>query len=820
MMTENYPYWEVEKAQRKRWAESDVNKVDLTDAERKLYVLVMFSYPSEKKLHIGHWWNYGPTDTFARFKRMQGFNVFEPMGFDAFGLPAENYAIKHGVHPGTTTRDSVKHIREQLRQIGAMYDWDYEVDTSTPEYYRWTQWLFLQLYNAGSAYLKQSPVNWCPNCQTVLANEQVHADGSCDRCGNIVTTRDLMQWFFRITDFADQLLDGLEKIDWPEPTKAMQRNWIGRSEGTQIEFQVVGHSTTIKCFTTRADTLCGVTYVVLAPEHPLMEVLTTEDRHAEVETYVKRARDVSEIDRQSTDREKSGVFTGAYALNPVTGEQVPVWSADYVIGSYGTGAVMAVPAHDQRDFEFAKKYSLPVKWVIKPLNPHDDIFTNHAFEEYGVMHSSGEFDGMTSMQGKEAVTKWLEAHAAGKATISYRLRDWSISRQRYWGAPIPIVHCPSCGIVPIPEANLPVLLPEDVTDYKPRGTSPLGAHERFMNVACPKCGIAARRDPDTMDTFVDSSWYYLRYPSARVSDAPFDKELTAKWLPVDVYVGGPEHATGHLIYARFIAKFLHSQGWLSFDEPFQRLIHQGIITHQGQRMSKSKGNVVNPDAFVDKYGSDCFRLYLMFMGDYTVGGDWSDEGIVGVRRFQNRVWRLFDKWAPEVKALDWSVENADREVNRTLNYAVQQVTRDLEQFQFNTAISRLMELNNALYQYTANPATVSTSFLKSTLSSLTRLLAPMAPHMSEELWTMIGGSGSVFDQPWPICDLSALGVETVTIAVQINGKLIDTVQVAKGITSVEAEAAARESSKVGRQLATRSVRKVIFVQDKILNFVA
>jgi len=817
---DSYPYRLVENKQRKRWEAEGVNKVDMANALRKLYVLVMFSYPSEKKLHIGHWWNYGPTDTFARFKRMQGFNVFEPMGFDAFGLPAENYAIKHGVHPGATTRDSVKHIREQLKQIGAMYDWNYEVDTSTPEYYRWTQWLFLQLYKAGSAYLKQSPVNWCPNCQTVLANEQVKTDGSCDRCGEIVTTRDLEQWFFRITDFADRLLDGLDRLDWPEPTKAMQRNWIGRSEGTEIEFSMVNHPFKIKCFTTRADTLCGVTYIVLAPEHPLLNSITTSEQHAEVESYVKRARDVSEIDRQSTEREKSGVFTGAYALNPVTGQKVPVWSADYVIGSYGTGAVMAVPAHDQRDFEFAKKYGLPLKWVIKPMNPHDDIFTNRAFEEYGVMHASGEFDGLTSMLGKEAVTKWLEENKAGKATVSFRLRDWSISRQRYWGAPIPVIHCPKCGITPVPEKDLPVMLPEDVKDYKPRGTSPLGAHEAFMNVDCPACGSPARRDPDTMDTFVDSSWYYLRYPSARRDDAPFDKELTEKWLPVDVYVGGPEHATGHLIYSRFIAKFLHSQGWLSFDEPFTRMIHQGIITHQGQRMSKSKGNVVNPDAFVEKYGSDCFRLYLMFMGDYTVGGDWSDEGIVGVRRFQNRIWRLFEKWAPEIVSATSDNVVKDRDLNRILNYTVQQVTRDLDQFQFNTAISRLMELNNALYQYTSKPEIVDRVFMKEALGVLARLVGPVAPYMSEELWTMLGGSGSIFAQPWPVCDIAALGVVTVTLAVQLNGKLIETVEITKGATAADAETNARESLKVTRHLAGKNVRKVIYVQDRILNFVA
>jgi len=749
---------------------------------------------------------------------MQGFNVFEPMGFDAFGLPAENFAIKHNVHPGVTTRDSVRHIREQIKQIGAMYDWNYEVDTSTPEYYRWTQWLFLQLYKDGAAYRKKAPVNWCPNCQTVLANEQVLSNGACERCGAVVTTRDLEQWFFRITDFADSLLEGLDKINWPEPTKAMQRHWIGRSEGTEIIFRLESDNSLLQCFTTRADTLFGVTYVVLAPEHPLVSIIVTPERKEEVAAYIEKARECSEIDRQSTDREKTGVFTGAYAINPVNGERIPIWIADYVIGSYGTGAVMAVPAHDQRDFEFARKFGLPARWVIRPLNPHDDIGIDRAYEEYGVMHNSGEFDGMTSKQGIDILGKWLEERGEGRPTVTYRLRDWSVSRQRYWGCPIPIVYCPKCGQVPIDELDLPVLLPEDIRDYKPRGTSPLGAREAFINTACPKCGGPAKRDPDTMDTFVDSSWYFLRYPSARNNSCAFDPKITANWLPVDVYVGGPEHSTGHLIYARYITKFLHSKGLLSFDEPFIRMVHQGIITHQGQRMSKSTGNVVNPDPFVEKNGSDCFRLYLMFMGDYLVGGDWSDEGIVGVRRFQNRVWRLFEVWAPKVCGSIQPVVR-DREVNRVIHYTIKEVTSDIERFQFNTAISRMMELNNVLIQYAGEEDKVNNGFMKEALIATTLLLAPFAPHMGEELWEKIGGAGSVFDQPWPVYDETALGVLTITVAIQINGKLVHTVKVPKGASAELTEKEAMSNPKVERQLNGKNIRKRVFVPDRILNFV-
>jgi len=757
---DEYPFKDIESKWRKWWESNKIHLVQLDDSTRpKLYVLVMFSYPSEKKLHTGHWWNYGGTDAFARFKRMQGYNVFEPMGFDAFGLPAENYAVIHHVHPAETTRDSVNYIREQLKQIGAMYDWSREVDTSQPDYYKWTQWLFLQLFKTGAAYRKDAPVNWCPHCQTVLANEQVQDDGTCERCDTRVSTRKLEQWFFRITDFADRLLEGLDEIDWPEATKAMQRHWIERSSK------------------------------------------------------------FSEIERLASDREKSGVFTGAYAVNPATEETIPVWIADYVLAGYGTGAVMAVPAHDQRDFEFSATYDLPVKWVIEPADSREAIKRDHAFEDYGVMHDSGQFNGLTSETGKGAVTKWLTSRQMGKATVSYRLRDWLISRQRYWGAPIPIVHCPKCGLVPVPEEDLPVLLPERNVDFTPRGTSPLGSCREFIETVCPQCGEPARRDPDTMDTFVCSSWYQLRYTSTEFHDRAFDPNRVERWLPVDVYVGGPEHATGHLIYARYITHYLNSIGLLKISEPFTKLIHQGIITHKGRRMSKSKGNVVNPDEFIENYGSDCFRLYLMFMGDFKTGGDWSDEGIIGIWRFQNRVWRLFNGWVDKLDDGKTNLNGVDPSLERALNYTIREVTNDLERFEFNTGISRLMELVNILYRYTADEDRVDRAFITKAMKTLALLLGPLAPHMAEELWHRLGHEDSLFNQSWPEWNEAAIHEDIVTVVVQVNGKLVDRLSVPKGTAEEVLVDEAKSSEKVLRRIEGRNIKKVIFVPDKVISLV-
>jgi len=815
---DGYPFKEIESKWIQRWTEENTYSINLDDSSNKKYVLIMICYPSEKKLHIGHWLAYGPADTYARFKKMQGYRILEPMGFDAFGLPAENYAIKNGVHPATTTRNSVKTIRKQLKKMGAMYDWDKQIDTSTPEYYKWTQWLFLQLFKTGAAYQKRSPVNWCPNCMTVLANEQVLGDGTCERCDTMVETRDMNQWFFRITDFADELLEGLDQIDWPESTKSRQRHWIGRSEGSEIEFLIDDREDKIVTFTTRPDTLYGVTYVVLAPEHKLVTNIVTDGQREEVNEYIKASRLKSDIERMTLDREKTGVFSGAYAINPVNNRRVPIWIADYVLATYGTGAVMAVPSHDQRDYEFSSNYKLPQKWVINPSKSDEIPEQDSAYTAYGVMTNSDNFDGMDSKAGGKAVTKWLEERGAGRLSINYRLRDWSISRQRYWGGPIPIIHCPNCGPVAVPEEDLPVILPEDIENFKPEGTSPLGAIQSFTDVSCPECGKVAKRDADTMDTFVDSSWYFLKYPSVDFSDKPFDDERTKNWLPVDVYVGGPEHATGHLIYARYITKYLHSKGMLNFNEPFQKMVHQGIVTHNGQRMSKSKGNMVDPDEFMDLYGSDCLRLYIMFMGDFTAGGDWSDKGIVGIRRFQSKIWRLVHTWAKPLDDVKASNSSPDPELNRILNHSIREITADLDDFQFNTPISRLMEFYAAINSYSTNKA-LNKSFLKYAINSFLTLLEPFAPHQAEELWEIMGNDGYVFDQKWLSFDEKAIEQATVTIAVQVKGKLAGQVQSPKGVSEDVVMSKALEIPKVSRLIDGKEIRKSIYIQDKILNLV-
>ncbi|HAA81562.1 MAG TPA: leucine--tRNA ligase, partial [Thermoanaerobacter sp.] len=569
----------------KRWEETKLYKFNPKNVDKKLYCLEMFSYPSGAKLHVGHWYNYGPTDSWARMKRMQGWEVFHPMGFDAFGLPAENYAIKTGIHPYDSTMENIRTMEKQLREMGATFDWDYEVITCLPDYYKWTQWIFLKLFEAGLAYRKKAPVNWCPSCQTVLANEQV-IDGKCERCGTEVTKKDLTQWFFKITAYAEELLEKLDELDWPEKTKIMQRNWIGKSDGAEIEFKVDGKDLTFKVFTTRADTLYGATYVVIAPEHEIVDLITTEEYKQAVEEYKEYARKQSEIERLSTEKEKTGVFTGAYAIHPLTGEKLPIWIADYVLATYGTGCVMAVPAHDERDYEFATKYNLPIKRVIKGIG---DVEDSLPFVEYGVLVDSGEFAGLKSEEARIKIVEKLKQEGRAEFKVNYRLRDWLVSRQRYWGAPIPVIHCERCGIVPVPEEDLPVLLPYDV-EFAPTGESPLKKHEGFMNVTCPKCGGKALRDPDTLDTFVDSSWYFLRYPDNKNDKEPFNKEWINKMLPVDKYVGGAEHATMHLLYARFVTKALRDLGYLDFDEPFKSLVHQGtILGPDGSRMSKSKG---------------------------------------------------------------------------------------------------------------------------------------------------------------------------------------------------------------------------------------
>lgn len=812
----SYPFAEVEKKWQVNWEKSKVYSIDMNSVTRKLYCLVMFIYPSGDRLHIGHWYNYGPTDTWARFKRMQGFNVFEPMGYDAFGLPAENYAIKVGVHPAESTAENINKIRKQLKAIGAMYDWSKEINTSDPNYYKWTQWLFLLLYKNGLAYRKKAPVNWCPQCKTVLANEQV-VDGHCERCEAEVTKKDLKQWFFKITDYAEKLLEGHDRIDWPEKTITMQKNWIGRSEGAQIKFSVKNANDIIEVFTTRPDTLFGVTYMVLAPEHPLVEKLTTPEQRDVVEDYVVQTRKASEIDRTSTEREKTGVFTGAYAINPVNGKEVPIWIADYVLLSYGTGCVMAVPGHDTRDFEFAGKYDLPIVEVISPNGKSHDELTE-AYVEEGIMINSGEFDGLPSNEGIEKVIEHLGKNNLGEKKINYKLRDWLISRQRYWGAPIPIIYCSSCGEVPVPDEQLPVFLPEKV-EFKGSGESPLLTNPDFVKTSCPKCGGAAQREVDTMDTFVCSSWYFLRFPNPGVNDFAFDKEVVKKWLPVDQYVGGAEHSVMHLLYARFITKILYDLNLIDFDEPFQRLIHQGVITKDGNKMSKSRGNVVNPDEFIKKYGSDTFRMYMMFMGNYSDGGDWSDEGITGIERFLNRVWRMremLDENPPAGKE-----QNDSKELERIRHFTIKMVTNDLERFHFNTAISRIMELVNSIYLYIQNIPTndQNRTIVLNARDTVIQLLAPFAPHFAEELWEQIGRDFSIFDTDWPEYDEQKTEKTTIPIVIQVNGKVRSNIEVEKDSPDETVLDVALKDEKVLKHINGKTIIKKIVVKNRLINLV-
>ena len=801
----------VESKWQKIWAETGLYKFNRDRVDKKWYVLEMFSYPSGAKLHAGHWYNYGPADTYARFKKMQGYEVFQPMGFDAFGLPAENYAIKTGIHPQDSTMKNIATMEEQLKKIGAMYDWDYEIYTCAPEYYKWTQWLFLQLYKKGLAYRKEAPVNWCPSCNTVLANEQV-VQGECERCGTTVVRKNLTQWFFKITDYAEELLQDLDKLDWPEKTKLMQKNWIGKSYGGEIEFAIKGRKETFRVFTTRADTTFGVTYVVLAPENPLVDVITTPEQKAAVEEYKLNASKATEIDRLASNREKTGVMTGAYAINPVNGREVPILVADYVLASYGTGAVMGVAAHDERDYVFAKKLGLPIERVVKGKDGNDEL----PFCDYGIMVNSGEFDGMTSEEGKIAVIEKLEKEGKGSLKTNYRLRDWLVSRQRYWGAPIPMIHCEHCGVVPVPEEDLPVRLPYNV-DFAPDGVSPLAKCEEFMNVKCPVCGRPARRDPDTLDTFVCSSWYYLRYPDNKNADKAFDSEWINKMLPVDKYIGGAEHACMHLLYARFFTKALRDMGYLNFDEPFMSLVHQGtILGSDGNKMSKSRGNVVSPDDSISKYGADVFRVYLMFGFSYVEGGPWNDNGLDSIGRFFDRVERTVGK-CYEMDFEQKPMGKAEKELNYVRNNTIKSVSADLETFSFNTALARIMEYVNALYAYETE-VPVKNAFFKDCIKDLVLLLAPFAPHFAEELWERLGQPYSVFNQAYPVFDPKALVRDEVELAVQINSKLRARITVAASASKEEIEAAALEA--VGGQLGEAKPKKIIVVPGRLVNIIA
>ncbi len=814
----------VEHKWQKRWADSGLYTTSLHDEKRpKYYNLVMFPYPSGDKLHVGHWYNYAPADSWGRYMRMKGFNVFEPIGFDSFGLPAENYAIKTGIHPTVSIAQNCAKMEEQLSLIGTMYDWSKKVVTSDPEYYQWTQWVFLQLYKKGLAYRKRAPVNWCPSCQTVLANEQVN-NGECDRCKSEVTKKELTQWFFNIRSYAERLLN-FDGLDWPEKTKLMQQHWIGRSEGSTVQFEIFGRSGgKIEVYTTRVDTLFGCTYVVLAPEHPLVGEITEKLFEKDVKEYIDNAKRVTDINRSAEGRDKTGVETGAYAVNPVNGKRVPIWIADYVLMTYGTGAVMAVPAHDERDFAFAKKYELPVVTVVKPprdnpAGPPTDggVAKGEAYIDDGVLVSSGDYTGLSSEMARKKITELLKLDGVADFQVNYKLRDWLVSRQRYWGAPIPLIYCEKCGEVPLSEEQLPVLLPEDV-EFRPKGgKSPLAFVDSFMATKCPTCGGDAQRESDTMDTFVDSSWYFLRYPAARMKEGAFSTELANKWLPVDMYIGGPEHACMHLLYARFINMVMHDLGFVDFEEPFTRLVHQGLVTKDGAKMSKSKGNVVSPDAFVSQYGSDVFRMYLMFMGPFEAGGDWSDQGITGVSRFVDRFWNLMadrtTKGSSDVGTGEKT--NTGLASARLVHKTIKKVIDGIEAFTFNTAIAGLMEFVNE-----AMKVGVSMEDKK----IMTRLIAPLAPHLAEEIWEHLGEKESVFASSYPTFDPAMLMETSVEIAIQVNGKVRGTVVLPVGCSRDEALRAARVIESVTRYLvgadgAAVTVKKEIYVPDKLVGFV-
>ncbi|HBT47145.1 MAG TPA: leucine--tRNA ligase [Peptococcaceae bacterium] len=825
-MEARYNFKEIEPKWQRRWEADELYKVAEDEGKPKFYCLEMFPYPSGN-LHMGHVRNYSIGDVVARYKRMRGFNVLHPMGWDAFGLPAENAAIKHGIHPAEWTWNNIANMRRQLMAMGISYDWEREIATCHPNYYKWTQWLFLQMYKHGLAYRKKAAVNWCPSCATVLANEQV-VGGACERCGTPVTHRDLEQWFFRITAYAERLLQDLKKLPgWPEKVKVMQENWIGRSEGAEVVFTVAGSGQEIPVFTTRPDTLFGVTYMVLAPEHPLVEELTRGTPYeGPVREFVEAARHLSALDRTATEKEKEGLFIGAYAVNPVNGQKIPIWIANYVLMEYGTGAVMGVPAHDERDLAFARKYGLPVKVVIRPPEGELDAATMaEAYVEPGIMVDSGPFSGLPSEEGKERIIRYLEEKGIGKRRVNYKLRDWLISRQRYWGAPIPIIYCDQCGTVPVPEEDLPVILPEGV-EFKPTGESPLKDCPDFVNTTCPACGKPARRETDTMDTFVCSSWYFLRYTSPHSREVPFERDKVDYWMNVDQYIGGVEHAILHLMYARFFTKALYDFGLVGVEEPFQNLLTQGMVLKDGGKMSKSKGNVVSPEDIIERYGADTARLFILFAAPPERDLEWSDHGVEGCYRFLNRVWRLVYNYSGKVRGVEAGQgeiklgSRADRELYRLIHATIKKVTEDIEErFNFNTAISAIMEMVNGFYHYQDNvpEGEQNLPLVKMGLKNLVTLLAPFAPHIAEEMWQGIGEEGSVHLESWPTYDPQALKTEEVTIVVQINGKVRDRLQVPAGLREEDLKEAVLSRDKIASLLSGQQVLKVVVVPDKLVN---
>lgn len=819
-----YEFKDIEEKWQKKWEAENAFQIKEDRNKPKYYALEMFPYPSGN-LHMGHVRNYSIGDVVARYKKMQGFNVLHPMGWDSFGLPAENAAIKHGTPPADWTWSNIDNMRDQLKRLGFSYDWNREVATAKPDYYKFTQWMFLQLYRHGLAYKKKSYVNWCPSCQTVLANEQV-VNGKCERCKSEVGKKDLEQWFFKITDYAQRLLDDIDKLDgWPDKVKSMQANWIGRSEGAEMKFRVDGTDRELTVYTTRPDTIFGVSYMVIAPEHPIVEELISgKPQEDECRAFIQKVQHQSEIVRSATDTEKEGVFTGCYMINPFTEEKIPLYLANYVFLDYGTGIVMGVPAHDQRDFDFAKKYNLPIRIVIQPegQNMKSEEMTE-AFAAEGIMENSGEFNGLGNQEALQKMIERAEELGIGKRKVNFRLRDWLISRQRYWGAPIPVVYCPHCGTVEVPEEQLPVMLPENVK-FTGQGKSPLSECPEFVNTTCPKCGAPAKRETDTMDTFVCSSWYFLRYTDPHNTEMPFDKEKADYWMNVDQYIGGVEHAILHLLYARFFTKALHDFGYVDCQEPFANLLTQGMVLKDGTKMSKSVGNVVSPEEIISKYGADTARLFILFAAPPERDLDWNDTAVEGAYRFLNRVWRAVDELATEMVSEKIQVDQLD-EAEKKLRFAVhtsvKKVTEDCDRFSFNTAISSIMEMVNALYAYKENTPKekYNRPVLTEAVENLIVLLSPFVPHITYELWEMIGRKEDLSSYPWPKADLNALVVSEIEIAVQINGKIRDKIRISPDLTPDAMKETALANEKVQELIAGKEIVKCIAVPKKLINIV-
>lgn len=821
-MVDKYNFTEIEKKWQEKWKAADVFKTTEDENKEKYYVLEMFPYPSGK-LHMGHVRNYSIGDVIARFKTMKGYNVLHPMGWDSFGLPAENAAIKHGAAPSEWTWNNIDEMRDQLSELGLSYDWDREVATCHPDYYKWMQWIFIQFYNKGLAYKKENPVNWCPSCQTVLANEQV-VDGACERCGAEVGKKELSQWYFKITDYAERLLSNLEKLPgWPEKVKIMQKNWIGKSIGAEVTFQIDGFDKGMDIFTTRPDTLYGVTYMVMAPEHPYVkELVAGSEYEAQVKAYLDKVQHMSDIERTSTANEKTGEFIGRYAINPVNGKKVPIYISDYVLMDYGTGAIMAVPAHDQRDFEFATKFGLEIIPVVDTDDPNIDVYNlKEAFAAEGNMINSEMFTGMNNKEAIVKIIDYLEEKGIGKKSINYRLRDWLISRQRYWGTPIPMIYCDDCGWVPEKEENLPVMLPTDV-EFTGKGESPLTTSKTFAQAVCPKCGKPARREMDTMDTFLDSSWYFLRYCDAQNDKEAFNLDKVKYWMSVDQYIGGVEHAILHLMYARFFQMALYDLGFVNTEEPFTNLLTQGMVIKDGKKMSKSIGNVVSPAEIIEKYGADTARLFILFAAPPERELDWSDKGVEGSYRFLNRVHRLVYEFADTCKDApsEYKLENkADKDLAYVMNYTIKKVSDDVGgRFNFNTAISSIMELVNEMYKY--KEGQINQGLFQAAIENLVLVLSPFTPHICEEMWEHLGHSTFIYKESWPVCDESALVKDTVEVVVQINGKVKEKMDVPAGLNKQEFEKLAMENEKIQKLISGKNVVKVIAVPNKLVNIVA